>query len=194
MKNVLIDVDDTLTNFLKQRNNLIKKYIKKKKLNYKIVDINATKSAKVADWPLEECINFWHEIGAKKQLQCKSQKYCAKVVKRLKDNGYKIIIVTARPDSYFEAYKYTKEWLDKNSIHYDVLVTGQQNKKEAMLKNKIDIVIDDSVSTIENAQELYLKSILFTTNENKNYNLPKNCTRVKNWKQIEKLLINNNYI
>lgn len=39
MKNILIDVDDTLTDFLYVRNHLIKKYIKNNKLPYKIMKI-----------------------------------------------------------------------------------------------------------------------------------------------------------
>ncbi len=188
MKNILIDVDDTLTDFLYKRNNLIKKYIKDNKLPYKIIDINCTKSAKVANWPLDSCIKFWHDIGTEEQLNCKPQKNCAKVIKNLKNNGYKIIIVSARPDIYYEAYKYTKAWLDKQKIYFDVLIIGQQDKKSAMLNNNIDIVIDDSISTITSASELNLKSFLFTTEENKNFVLPENCIRVSDWKQIEKLI------
>jgi len=188
MKNILIDVDDTLTKFLKYRNNLIKKYIKTKNLPYKILDINCTKSAKVANWPIEECINFWKDVGKNAQLKCPTQKNCAEVINKLRETGNKVFIVTARPDIYFEAYKYTKLWLDKNNICYDTLIVGKQDKKQTMIENKIDLVIDDSVSTIISAQELNIKSIIFTTKENKKFMTPVNCTRVKNWRQIENLL------
>lgn len=191
MENILLDVDDTLTDFLYKRNKLIKKYLKDKNLNYKIVDMNATKSAKVSDWPLDECVNFWHEIGTEEQLKCKAQKHCAEVVKNLKDNGNKIFIVTARPSIYFEAYKYTKLWLDKNNICYDEIITGKLDKKETMKKLGISLVIDDSTLTINSASELNIKSFLFTTKENKDFELPAGCTRVRNWKEIEKSIFKN---
>ena len=61
--NILVDVDDTLTSFVEERNNLIVNYIKDNKLPYKILDLNCTKSAKVADWPIDECCKFWTEVG-----------------------------------------------------------------------------------------------------------------------------------
>ena len=185
--NILLDVDDTLTDFLEVRNKLIEKYLKSKGLPFRVIDFNCTKSAKVADWPVEECVNFWREVGTEAQLNCSPQKDCAKVVKKLREQGHKIFIVTARPDLYFEAFKYTKEWLDRNGIPYDCIITGKLDKKQTMIDNEIDVVIDDSISTIKFADELGLKSFLFSTVENSDAEIPKNCKRVYSWSEIDKL-------
>lgn len=187
--NILLDVDDTLTNFVEERNCLIKKYIEDKNLPYKILDINCTKSAKVADWPIEECCNFWKEIGTDAQLKSPCQKDSPNVVQELKKQGHKIFIVTARPDMYFEALKYTKLWLEKQNIPFDTIITGKHDKKQAMIENKIDLVIDDSVQTITCASELGINSLMFTTKENEKVRVPEKCVRVSSWKEIKKILL-----
>lgn len=188
--NIMLDVDDTLTNFLEKRNNLIRKYIEERKLPYKILDINCTKSAKVADWTIEECCNFWKEIGTIAQLESSCQKDSPKVVQELKKQGHKIIIVTARPDMYFEAYRYTKLWLEKHNIPFDTIITGKYDKKQTMVDNKIDLVIDDSIQTIKYASELGINSLMFTTKENEKFSVPEKCIRVFSWKEIEKNINN----
>lgn len=190
--NILLDVDDTLTNFVEERNGLIKKYIEDKNLQYKILDINCTKSAKVANWPIEECCNFWKEIGTIAQLESPAQKDSSRVVQELKKQGHKIIIVTARPDIYFEAFKYTKLWLEKNNIPYDTIITGKQDKKQTMIDNKIQLVIDDSLQTITYACELGINSLMFTTKENETYSVPEKSKRVSSWNEIENILLKNN--
>lgn len=190
--NIMIDVDDTLTCFVKKRNNLIKKYIKEKNLPYKILDIYCTKSANVADWPIEECCNFWKELGTSAQLNAPCQKDSPNVVQIIKNLGHKIFIVTARPDKYYDALKYTKLWLEKNKIPFDEIFTGKQNKKQAMIDLKIDVVIDDSYQTITYASELGIKSLLFTTKENENLKAPPLSQRVISWNEIFKILIETN--
>ena len=192
--NILVDVDDTLTYFVEERNKLIKKYIEDKKLPYKILDMNCTKSAKVADWPIEECCKFWKEIGTASQLNCPSQEGCQDVLSKLRTRGHKIIIVSARPDIYYPAHYYTKLWLEKNNIPFDDIIIGKQDKKQSMIDNNIELVIDDSIQTITYATELNLNSFIFSTEENKNYNPFGKCLRVYSWKEIEKILIERNIL
>lgn len=187
--NILLDVDDTLTDFVEKRNGLIKKYIEDNGLPYKILDINCTKSAKVADWPIEECCKFWKEVGTLAQLECPCQKDASIVVQKLKNQGHKIIVVTARPDIYYDAFKYTKLWLEKNKIPFDLIITGKHDKKQTMIENEIQFVIDDSIQTIKSASELGLNSIIYTTKENEKFDLPKKCTRVFSWNDIKNIFV-----
>lgn len=189
--NILIDVDNTLTDVLKKRNKLIKAYIKRNKLPYKILDINSTLSAKVANWPIEICREWWKNEGVKIHKKCKAQKQSANVVKCLQNLGHQIYIISARENDYWgDAYSETKSWLDFRNICYNKLIVGQVNKKQAMIDNKIDLIIDDFIGQIMCADELDIKSIIYTTNENKKFVPPSTCVRVNNWKQIKKILIN----
>lgn len=186
--NIMVDVDDTLTNFVEERNNLIKKYLEDNHLPYKILDMNCTKSAKVANWTLEECCKFWKEIGTTAQLNSPCQKESPEIVQTLKKMGHKIFIVTARPDRYYEAEKYTKLWLEKNNIPFDKIITNSPDKKQAMIDLQIDLVIDDSIQTITYASELGIQSIIYSTKENENFSPPERSTRVSSWSEILKLL------
>lgn len=192
--NILVDVDDTLTSFVEERNNLIVNYIKDNKLPYKILDLNCTKSAKVADWPIDECCKFWKEVGTIAQLNCPTQRDCQSVLSKLKQKGHQIIIVSARPDIYYPAEMYTKMWLDKNNIPYDKIIIGKQDKKQSMIDNDIKLVIDDSTQTINYATELGLDSFIVSTKENSNFKAPDKCVRVFSWKDIEKLLKSRNIL
>lgn len=192
--NILVDVDDTLTNFVEVRNELIKKYIEDKGLPYKILDMDCTKSAKVADWPLEECCNFWKEVGTDAQLNCSAQVGASDVLSKLREMGHKIIIVSARPDIYYPAEKYTRLWLEKNNIPFDDIIIGKQNKKQSMIDNSIELVIDDSIQTIEYASELGIESFMFATKENEGVSVPEKCVRVKTWNEIEKILIDKKFL
>ena len=186
--NILVDVDDTLTNFVEVRNELIKKYIEDKELPYKILDMDCTKSAKVADWSLEECCNFWKEVGTDAQLNCSAQVGASDVLSKLREMGHKIIIVSARPDIYYPAEKYTRMWLEKNNIPFDDIIIGKQNKKQSMIDNDIKLVIDDSIQTITYAEELGIDAFMFATKENQNFKSNGGSVRVLSWAEIENIL------
>lgn len=187
--NILVDVDDTLTNFVEVRNELIKKYIEDNGLPYKILDMDCTKSAKVADWPLEVCCNFWKEVGTDAQLKCSAQVGASGVLSKLREMGHKIIIVSARPDIYYPAEKYTRLWLEKNNIPFDDIIIGKQNKKQSMIDNDIKLVIDDSIQTITYAEELGIDAFMFATKENQNFK-NNGSVRVLSWAEIENILKN----
>jgi len=62
-------------------------------------------------------------------------------VKRLKDLGYEVYIVTAR-QSHLKAF--TLEWLKKRKIPFDDIVTGKREEKLSYIeRNKLDIFVDD---------------------------------------------------
>ncbi len=184
--NISLDVDETLTDFLEKRNLLIKKYIEDNDLPYKILDMETTISSSLADWPMEECIKFWHKIGASEQLKCKAKIGCVEIIKKLHENGNKIIIVTARQNNYFDAKLYTEIWLKQEGIIYDEMMVGQKDKKQAMIDKNIGLVIDDSITTIRQASELGIPSIIISTKPNQKEELPQNCTRLDSWEDFEK--------
>lgn len=110
------------------------------------------------------------------------------VMNNLKNEGYKMALITARADDYFPkgAELITIDYLKKHSIPYDVLVTNSVNKKQACINYKVDIMIDDSVSCCEALKEAGLKTLLFTTDINKDINT--DIPRVNNWLEIYEIL------
>ena len=88
-----------------------------------------------------------------------------------------------------DAFKYTKLWLEKNNISFDDIIIGKQNKKQSIIDNNIQLVIDDSVQTVTHASELDINSIMPTTKENQKFDIPEKCIRASSWNEIEKILV-----
>ena len=108
------------------------------------------------------------------------------VINRLHDKGYKIYIITARSNSFISkrinALEPTKKWLERHNIKYDKLITNvnHEEKAEACLKNKIDIMIDDDIINYEEISKVGVKCILF--DDLNKYDLDK----ITNWLDVEK--------
>lgn len=73
------------------------------------------------------------------------KKDVVKVLNDLHKRGHKIIFITSRGAGYTNAYKLTKDYLDRHGIVYDKLLVGaNRDKSKVCLDEKIDLFIDDS--------------------------------------------------
>lgn len=110
----------------------------------------------------------------------------------LREKGCKIHIISARHYSdKLDVIKLTKIWLKKNDIPYDTLDIGHKEKGQIVSKYNCNVFIDDSFKNccdIKNSTK-NIKVLMFGTQFNQKLN-SKNITRVLNWKEIEKLIIN----
>lgn len=80
------------------------------------------------------------------------------ILNKLKEEGHEIIVITTRSNYYYgDSYKMTKEWLDKEKIPYDKLITGRENKKEVCFEEHIDIFLDDYQVNCQMVNELGIK-------------------------------------
>ena len=92
----------------------------------------------------------------------------------LKNNGHKIIFITARNDAHTPNVKrLTKEFLDNNNIPYDKLVFDDLNtgdKSKLALENKIDIFIDDKENVLDGIAKVSdIECLRFTKDKNSKY-------------------------
>lgn len=134
---------------------------------------------------------YWFEYAEKVSVRSNA----AKVIKKLKEEGNKIIIIMARTyDSQIVKYGLEKQkkmeqliitWLEKNQIFYDKIVFSNLNKLKDCLDNQIDIMIEDSVSNIEQLKN-DMKVLCFDSKYNRLYK-DKKVTRVYSWNDIYKL-------
>lgn len=86
-----------------------------------------------------------------------------------------------------DPYEISESWLKKNGIVFDKLLVGKEEKAQACLDENIDVFIDDlpkHVSDVNNNGRT--TAILMQTIANKNLKL--DCLRVKNWKQVYKII------
>ncbi len=182
--NIGIDIDDTLTNYHRERLSTIKKFIKTNNLDVQIVDSNASNTLKICNWNTDQCHMWWDTIGNNLLKICKAQKYCKQTIDYLKSQGHNIILITARNDEWHgDAKQITENWLKNNGIVYDKILFDCATKTQPMLDENIDIMIDDSYKVCLEAVELNKTPILFSGPQNKTFSHEK-VLRVKTWKQI----------
>ena len=161
-----IDIDDTLTDV---KNELIKagenyarslgKDIKVDK-NFEDKNNNGNKWQEMFQFDYDELKYFLKDIQESITNKAKPRENVVEVINKLKNDGNKIIIITARDSEFHDdPYKYSKDWLDKNNIYYDKLVVNARNKEDACIEEKIDLFIDDSKSNCLNVKKAGIKTI-----------------------------------
>ena len=188
--NIGIDIDDTLTDLFRTKIKTAKKFIKENNYNYKVVDKTQIYLSGIFNWGAEVSKKFWQEEGSKMLSNISPRKYVREIIQKLKNDNHSIFIITARTtDMHKDPYAISEAWLKKNGIFFDKLLVGKEEKAQACLDENIDVFIDDlpkHVLDVNNNGRT--TAILMQTIANKNLKL--DCLRVKNWKQIYKIIKN----
>lgn len=98
---------------------------------------------------------FWTKYYIEYSKTANPRRFAAEVIKKLKNDGNEIYIITTRGDFlskepilYEENKKMVMEWLKQNDIIYDKIIFSEEDKFEVCLEEKIDIMIDDKVENI----------------------------------------------
>ena len=118
-----------------------------------------------------------------------ARKFASEVIKKLRDEGNKIFIISAR----YKTAEYGKinnenvrectlDWLRKNKIEYDKIIFTKPPKVNEILENKIDIMIEDSPTTINELVKV-VKVLYYDTRYNRSIE-HENITRVYSWYDI----------
>lgn len=121
--------------------------------------------------------------------------FAADIIKKLHDEGNKIIIITARYKTQEDSgigeqmRTDTVNWLNKNGIVYDDVCFTVSPKTMAMQENNVDIMIDDSPEVLPEITKI-VKALCFDNRYNRDLNLP-NMTRVFSWYDIYRKINNN---
>lgn len=135
-----IDLDDTLA---ESSNHFVKVYNE----NYNLTNALFTRSHIKESAPTleyEEYKDYFRSSGEKVNIKIKegAKELCSK----LKENGYKIVIISARPyNKYHRIFPDTLEWLNKNEIVYDAIYF-EKDKHLKILKQipNLSFIIEDN--------------------------------------------------
>lgn len=190
--NIGIDIDNVLSNF---DDELLKEFLEhdKKLRNSGIINEKADNITKgMFDWSREEIDDFYSNNIERIAVNLNVVDGAKEYVKKLKNHGYKIFIVSGRNNGeYSNPYKMTSEWLEKYGIEYDKLILTNayeyKEKADICLENNISIMIDDSVKILNEVNNSGIKALLMDTPYNRKSN---SLTRVHNWKEIYNFIIN----
>lgn len=107
-------------------------------------------------------------------------------IKKLKEDGHKIYIITGRNNGeYTNPNELTIQWLDKYNIVYDKLIFtnayDKHAKTEVCLVNNIDLMIEDStrisLDLISNGIKVFTMNTRYNQKE-------QTLDRVSKWKEI----------
>ena len=190
--NIGIDIDNTITEVQNKLNKAAYDYA-----------IKLGKNIENADNPLEDIKNNKDTYKKKFQFSYDELKYFLKniqeeitnkatprenaveVINRLKKEGHKIYIITARDSEFHDnPYLLSKNWLDKNNIEYDQIIVNAREKGIVCKNENIDLFIDDQLNNCLDALKEGIKVIRMSNEICNN----KDIGDLNSWTQIYKYI------
>ena len=185
-----IDIDGTLTDIEKFQLDFGSKFFSE--YNKFIVNPNGYESAEVFNVDDKLDNKFWDKYYFDYLKNEPIRKFANEIIKKLKDEGNEIYIITARHGentiSDEETKKLTKTWLDKNKVKYDKLIFSPEDKLETCLQNNINIMIEDRP---ENINSLSTKIPVICINAIYNQNCKgSNIYRAYSWYDVYYKILN----
>ncbi len=126
---------------------------------------------------------FWNYVDNEP-----ARKFASEVIKKLKEDGHKIYIITGRYKSAENSEigndmrNRIKNWLKNNDIIYDELICTVTPKVPEIKSRKIDVMIEDSTQTISIISKI-THTFCFDTRYNRDFKCD-NMTRVFSWYDI----------
>ena len=195
--NIGIDIDDTLSNTYDisvaygQRYNkdVLGRTCKLAPLSSKSYMYLRT----ILSWNEKEETEFWDRYYEELIHNVVVKNFAKDVIKRLRQEGHKIYIVTARfTVDDFDVEKASREWLDKNEIEYDEFILNATNKAEVVKEKNIEVFVDDSVKNLESMKDLNIKRLLMDSRINMSEEIDDCNKRVYSWIQVDEEIRNKN--
>ena len=185
-----IDIDGVLTDIEQWQLDVGGKFFSK--FNKSVLNKDGYEITKIFNVSDELDSQFWNEYLYEYVTKEPSRKYASEVIKKLKDDGNEIYIVTARyltdrnNEDGEKMRKIVVNWLVEQKIDYDEIIFSPEDKKENCKKYNIDIMIEDKVDNINKISSI-IPVICFHAGYN-NECKGKNIYRVYNWYDIYNLI------
>ena len=156
---IAVDIDDTL---------LCTKELEKyywDKFLHDNPDINPEQEY---SWGNPVLSRFWSEYREKMAFG-KVKNNAPEAMNTLINSGYRVDLLSARPlDKYAQLKKKMVEYFEELNIKYDFLNIGFRSKKEFLKEHKYDILIDNEMKHIIEAESVGVIPILYGNNPDYN--------------------------
>ena len=185
--NIGIDIDGVLTNDDEYILDFASKYCYENNLQG-FENANLYEYRKL-NWDESTINNYRNEYFLNYVKNEPARKFASEVIKKLRNDENKIFIISARHktaengmignDNIKES---TLDWLRRNKIEYDKIIFTKPPKVNEILENKIDIMIEDSPTTINELVKV-VKVLYYDTRYNRNIK-HENIIRVYSWYDI----------
>lgn len=192
--NIGIDIDDTISETFETLLPYSQKYTiedlkKESKIDFRADLSNHFYIVYMNNWSEQEAINFWGKYYAEILRKVNIKTFATGVINKLKEQGNKIYLITARWDMPGDDVKeITRKWLEEKGLEYDELIINASDKAKLVEEKKIDIFIDDSFNNCKSiAENTNAKVYMMTSRVNGNLN-DDNVKRVFSWPEIYDLI------
>lgn len=186
--NIGIDIDDTISNTFETFLPYLEKFVCQD-LNRKL-DLNLSSRIDyyniVEKYGLseEEARVFWTKYYVLMLENVKPKENAVEIINKIKENGNKIVLITARiDDEIVDARAITEKWLEVNKINYNKLIINSHNKLEIAKEEKIDIFVDDSIRNCEMVSSGNIKTYMMLTKNNEYYE-NENIEKITCWNEF----------
>lgn len=185
-----IDIDGVLTDLEQFSIDYFSKYCVENNINFNIGTSNYYIS-KTFNVSIEKEDDFWNKYLESYAINEKARPFASEIIKKLKQDGYEIYIITARwltnreDEIGDKMRKIVKKWLAENEIIYDKLIfskASNEGKSQEILENKIDLMIEDSPNNINELSNI-IPIICYDAGYNKNC-VGDKITRCYSWYDI----------
>ncbi len=115
----------------------------------------------------------------------------AKVIHDLREQGHKIVLITARGDKNFPGTLAGNEKaLTKYGVEYDVIVYDSADKVDACRKNGVEVFVDDSPrNCVEVARELKIPVIGFASDITREGLREAGVVSTDSWADLAKMIL-----
>ena len=183
-----IDIDGVLTDLEQFQLDYGSKFAYEKGKS-KIINVNGYELNNIYDLTNEEYDEFWDKYFLEYAKNEKPRKYADEIIKKLKEDGHEIYIITAR---YFTENDKKRanttiemtiiDWLKKNDINYDKIIFSPENKEDICKENQIDLMIEDAPYNVKNLSKI-IPVLCFDAGYNKECS-GENIIRCYSWYDI----------
>lgn len=174
--NIAVDIDDTLTDSFDYFLPFVAEYFgaDEAELRRKNISYSTLPAAWKKD-ELEFCKAYYDRVAVCTPFKPDA----AESIKKLRNDGHRIIIITGRTAAFYtDPYKTTEEELARGNIPYDKLICTM-DKAKACLDENISVLIDDLPANCEAAAKCGVTALLFDSKGNRS--ATGNFRRVTDW-------------
>lgn len=191
--NIGIDIDDTISDTYATLFEYAQKYTVEELKREPIIDEGAMTDhfyiEYMHNWTKKEAEIFWEKYYAEILKKVNIKTFAADTIKKLKDEGHKIYLITARWNMISDSVKdITLKWLKDNSVEYDEFFMNVNNKEDLVNEKNIGLFIDDSFKNCRNvANRSNAKVFLMDTKINRSLK-DDNIKRVYSWPHVYSLI------
>lgn len=188
-----VDIDGVLCNLNGYVQKYFKKYLESNNIPYKF---DKYQERFYQQFNVEEKDEkaFWNEYIFNYAKNTVRLNNASLITHKLHNDGHQLIIITSRKHSSYDnkqgeiMREIILNWLKKNKIYYDEIYYSNERigKRDLVIKNNIDIMIDDSIRNINEISEI-IPVIIFKNPANRK-SKGKNKILANGWKDIYKII------